>query len=95
MKIAASGNISVRNYGIVSGPAGNTDWSGHATFGNFPMLSLVAKVGKKGKPFLVGANFSGRVKGQGRLYLGVVPFSPYPTGAAGSYQVKVNTLGTE
>jgi hypothetical protein len=95
VRVSASGNISVSNYGVVSGPAGNTSWSGHSTFGNFPMLSLVAKVGKKGKPFLVGASYRGKVRGKGRIYLGVVPFSPYPTGAAGNYQVKVETLGSE
>jgi len=93
IKITASGQLSVRNYGIVSGPAGNTDWSGHPTFGNFPMLSLVAKVGRNGQPFLVGASYNGRVKNEGRLYLGIVTFTPYPSGAAGSYQAKVQAMG--
>jgi hypothetical protein len=95
IKITASGQIMVNNYGIVSGPAGNREWSGYATFGNFPMLSLVGKVGKKGKPFLVGTSYSGRVKGKGRLYLAVVPFSPYPGGATGNYQAKIRALGTD
>lgn len=94
-KIAASGNINVSNYGIVAGPTGNTDWSGHATFGNFPMLSLVGRVGKRGEPFLVGSAYTGKSKSEGRLYLAVVPFSPYPQGAQGTYQAKVHALGSD
>lgn len=95
IKVEATGQVTVRNYGIVSGPDGNRDYSGHATFNNFPMLSLVGKVGKKGEPFLIGNNYSGKVRGQGKLYLGIVTFSPYPGGAVGSYQVKVHSLGLE
>ena len=95
IKIEATGQVTVRNYGIVSGPDGNREYSGHATFNNFPMLSLGGKVGKKGEPFLIGNNYTGKVRGQGKLYLGIVTFSPYPTGAVGNYQVKVHSLGME
>jgi hypothetical protein len=95
LKIEATGQVTVRNYGIVSGPDGNRDYSGHATFNNFPMLSLVGKVGKKGEPFLIGNSYTGKVRGQGKLYLGIVTFSPYPGGSVGSYQVKVHSLGME
>lgn len=91
LRISASGQISVRNYGIVSGPAGNTEWSGHGSFANLPMLSLVGKIGKNGKPFLVGASYRGRCIADGRLYLAVVPFSPYPSGASGAYQARIQT----
>lgn len=91
LKIAASGQITVRNYGISSGPGGNTDWSGHGSFGNFPMLSLVGKVGRNGKPFLAGASYRGKPSESGRLYLAVVPFTPHPMGASGAYQVTVQT----
>ena len=95
IKIEATGQVTVRNYGIVSGPDGNRDYSGHATFNNFPMLSLVGKVGKRGEPFLIGNSYTGKVRGQGKLYLGIVTFSPYPGGAVGNYQVKVHSLGME
>lgn len=88
LRVKASGQISVRNYNVLAGPAGNTDWGGN-TFGNFPMLSLVGKVGKKGQPFLVGEEHQGKPKGAGRLYLAIVPFSPYPGGASGSYQAQI------
>jgi hypothetical protein len=92
LKIEATGQVSVRNYGLIAGPDGNREWSGNS-FGNFPMLSLVGKIGKRGQPFLVGNGYTGKARGSGRLYLGVVAFSPYPGGAAGSYQVKVQVSG--
>jgi hypothetical protein len=92
LKIEATGQVSVRNYGIIAGPDGNREWSGNS-FGNFPMLSVVGKIGKRGQPFLIGNGYSGKSRGSGRLYLGVVAFSPYPGGAAGSYQVKVQVSG--
>lgn len=94
IKIEASGQVSVRNYGISSGPDGNREWGGNS-FGSFPMLSLVAKIGKKGQPFLIGNAYNGKARGSGRLYLAIVPFSPYPGGAAGSYQVKGQVSGGE
>lgn len=91
LSIEASGMISVANYGVSSGPAGNTQWGG-STFGSFPMLSLVGKVGKKGKPFLVAASYRGRADRQGRLYLAIVAFSHNPGGATGKYQAKIRAL---
>ncbi|MGQ9590855.1 MAG: HEAT repeat domain-containing protein [Planctomycetota bacterium] len=91
LRLAASGQISVRNYGISSGPGGNTEWSGHGSFGNLPMLSLVGKIGRTGKPFLAGASYRGKPSEAGRLYLAIVPFTPNPTGASGAYQVTVQT----
>jgi len=92
LKIEATGQLSVRNYGIVSGPEGNRDWGGNS-FNNFPMLSLVGKIGKRGQPFLIGPSFTGKANASGRLHLAVVPFSPNAGGASGSYQVKIQTLG--
>ena len=92
LKIDATGQITVRNYGISSGPEGNRDWGGNS-FNNFPMLSLVGKIGKRGQPFLIGPTFTGKANASGRLHLAVVPFAPYAGGASGSYQVKIQTLG--
>jgi hypothetical protein len=92
LKIDATGQITVRNYSIVSGPDGNRDWGG-TSFNNFPMLALVGKVGKKGQPFLIGSSYNGKAKAAGRLYLAVVSFSPYPSGASGSYKATVHIAG--
>ena len=94
LKIEASGTVNVRNYGISSGPDGNRDWGG-TTFQNFPMLSLVGKIGKKGQPFLVGNNYNGKAKAAGRLYLAVCAFSPNPGGANGSYKISAQATGGE
>jgi hypothetical protein len=92
LKIEAAGQITVRNYGISSGPEGNRDWGGNS-FNNFPMLALVGKIGKRGQPFLIGPSFTGKANASGRLHLAVVPFTPYAGGASGSYQVKIQTAG--
>ena len=92
LKIEATGQITVRNYGISSGPEGNRDWGGNS-FNNFPMLALVGKIGRRGQPFLIGPSFTGKANASGRLHLAVVPFTPYAGGATGSYQVKIQTVG--
>jgi len=95
VKIDASGQTNVRNYGIVSGPEGNRDYSSSGALGNFPPLALVGKIGKRGQPFLVGSSYTGKAKTGGRLYLGITTFTPYPAGAAGGYEAKVHTLDAE
>ncbi|HVR74040.1 MAG TPA: HEAT repeat domain-containing protein [Planctomycetota bacterium] len=94
LKIEATGQVSVRNYGILAGPDGNRDWGG-TSFNNLPMLSLVGKIGKRGQPFLIGNSYQGKAKGAGRLYLAVVPFSPNPGGASGSYNATIQATGGE
>lgn len=88
LRIEASGIINVRNYSVSSGPSGTRQWSGNS-FNNFPMLALVGKVGKRGKPFLVGPSYRGKAAKTGKLYLSIVAFSYNPGGANGKYQVKV------
>ena len=50
------------------------------------MLALVARIGKSGQAFAVGAKFSGRAPASGALHLAVVPFQ-YTTAVSGSYSV--------
>jgi hypothetical protein len=87
--LRARGQITVPNYNLTSGPEGTTRYSG-STFQNFPMLSLVGKVGKNGKPFLVAKEYQGKASREGTLYLALVPFRRNYA-ASGSYQVKVET----
>jgi len=94
LKIEATGQVSVRNYGIVSGPQGNRQWGG-SSFSGFPMLALVGKIGKKGKPFLIGSSYSGKTRRAGKLYVGITTFTHYPDGASGSYQLKIHASGGE
>ncbi len=87
LSVKASGNLHVSNYSLTVGPGGTTRY-GSSTLGNLPMLSLVGKIGKKGKPFLIGPNYKGKAKSNGTLYLGVVPFRRNYA-ATGTYKVKV------
>jgi len=90
LQILASGQTSVPDWGLSSGPAGNTQYSGN-TFGGFPNLSLVGKIGKKGKPFLVGASYKVKSKARGRLLLAIVPFQYDPGQTSGKYIAKIHT----
>jgi hypothetical protein len=90
LQIRATGQMQQPNYGIVAGPEGTTQQSG-STFGSFPMLSLVGKIGKNGKPFLVGREYRGKANGSGQLYLGIVPFRRNYA-ASGSFDVKIQVL---
>jgi hypothetical protein len=92
LRIEASGQINVSDYGVSAGPSGTRQYSGN-TFGNFPMLSLVGKIGKNGKPFLVGDQHRSRPKQGGRLYLAVIPFTYNPGNASGTYQVRIRLIG--
>ena len=87
LDIRASGQMTVQGYNILSGPEGNTRYSSGASR-EFPVLALVAKVGKGGKPFLVGREHTGKAARGGELYLGVVPFRQNRP-MTGSYRVKV------
>ena len=88
LRITAKGSLRVSNYNLTSGPGGTRRYSG-STFQNLPMLSLVGKVGSKGKGFLIGPSFKGKAPASGMLYLGVVPFRTYR--ATGTYKVKVES----
>lgn len=89
IRFEASGQLFVANYNLRCGPEGTTRYSG-STFNNLPMLSLVGKIGKRGKPFLVGQSSSTRARKQGRLYLGIVPFRRNYA-ATGQYKVKIES----
>ncbi|MCZ6793065.1 MAG: hypothetical protein O7J95_05560 [Planctomycetota bacterium] len=88
LRITAKGSLRVSNYNLTSGPGGTRRYSG-STFQKLPMLSLVGKVGSKGKGFLIGPSFRGKAPASGMLYLGVVPFRTYR--ATGTYKVKVES----
>lgn len=88
LRIRASGTVTVSNYGLTAGPGGTTRYSTSYNWQGIRPLALAAKVGKKGKPFLVGPEFKGKAPRDGVLYLGVVPFRTYTP--AGTFKVKVD-----
>lgn len=87
--IATTGQVSVSNYGITTGPDGSRQYSSNRARGGFPILSLVGKVGK---PFLISSKNARKT--ERRPYLGVVPFYYQPEDAGGTHRAKVN-LGTQ
>jgi hypothetical protein len=87
LTIRAKGTLSVPNYNVTVGPEGTRQYSG-TTFGSFPMLALIGKVGKNGKPFLVGPDYQGKASREGNLHLAVVPFRRNYA-AMGSFQVRI------
>ena len=44
--IAATGEVSVSNYGLTTGPDGSRQYSSNRAWGGFPILPLVGKIGK-------------------------------------------------
>ena len=93
--IEASGLMSVSNYGVSCGPEGTTQWNSGNQFNNYPMLSLVGKVGKNGTAFLVKRGYKGKAKKAGRLYLSIVPFAYNINGVSGKYTAKVKLLAAD
>ena len=73
-KLRASGIITLASLnGTKCGPDGTrtVNRSPSSAFKNFPTGSLLGKIGKAGKPFLVGSDFAGTVEKKGRLFLGM------------------------
>ncbi|MGQ9591244.1 MAG: hypothetical protein ACUVYA_13240 [Planctomycetota bacterium] len=85
LRIRASGTINLENYGQTVGPEGTTNIGGNQ-FQNFPTGSLVARIGEKGEPFQVGAEFDGPANASGKLEFAV---SLQSGQARGSFQVEV------
>jgi len=88
VRVEASGTMEVSDWGFNSGPDGNSRYSGN-TFGGFPPLTLIGKIGNNGKPFKVGANYKAKADAKGRLYLAVVPFMYSPTSTTGKFSAKL------
>jgi hypothetical protein len=91
IEITAKGQIQLHNYGWTVGPEGTTNIGG-TQFENFPQASLVARIGKKGKPFLVGQSFHGEANAAGKLMFAIA----FQRGqVSGSFDVKVDVKRSE
>ena len=86
LSIKASGQTSVENWNVKAGPAGTTRYNSFKSQQGFPMLCLVGKIGKSGKPFKIAEKYRLRSKTAGRLYLAIQPFDYEPGGVAGKYE---------
>jgi len=84
LRITASGQLNLENYGQTTGPEGTTNVSGNQ-LETHPTGSLVGKIGN-GKAFLIGAEYEGSANGSGNLQLGV---SLQQGQVNGQYQVEV------
>lgn len=88
VEITAGGQIHLQDYGQTSGPEGTTRVSGHH-FQSFRIGALVARVGTRGKPFLVGPKVKTKADTGGKLMFAVA----YRGGrVTGSFSVKVHVL---
>ncbi|MEE3054294.1 MAG: hypothetical protein VYB34_11200 [Planctomycetota bacterium] len=74
-KLKASGTITLASFNATKcGPEGTQAikrGTVSSSFKNFPTGSLLGKIGKSGKPFLVGGEYEGVVEKKGRLFLGI------------------------
>ena len=74
-KLKASGTITLASFNATKcGPEGTQAikrGTVSSSFKNFPTGSLLGKIGKSGKPFLVGSEYEGVVEKKGRLFLGI------------------------
>ena len=74
-KLKASGTITLASFNATRcGPEGTQAikrGTVSSSFKNFPTGSLLGKIGKSGKPFLVGSEYEGVVEKKGRLFLGI------------------------
>ena len=87
LTITSTGKTSIENWSLSADPDGTNRYSSFKTNqGGFPMLSLVGKIGKSGKPFKVGKKYRQRLKKAGRLYLAIQPFDYEPAGVEGQYR---------
>ena len=86
LSVNATGQTSVENWSVKAGPAGTTRYNSFKSQQGFPMLCLVGKIGKTGKPFKIGEKYRLRSKTAGRLYLAIQPFDYEPGGVDGRYE---------
>jgi len=89
LRITATGNLNLQNYGQNTTPDGTRSLSGNQ-LEDFACGSLVAKVGEKGKAFLVGSDFQGSAPSTGKLYFGI---SLQSGEVGGAYKVEVELEG--
>lgn len=54
----------------------------------FPAGSLIGKIGESGRIFVIGEQYAGEMKEEGRLYLMIVP-SPWNNVSVGQYKVRI------
>jgi hypothetical protein len=92
LDIGAKGQIQLQNYGWSVGPEGTTNLGGNQ-FENFPQASLVGRIGKTGKPFLIGPSYKGEANGSGKLMLGIA-FQRGQVSGAFDVRVEVKRHGT-
>jgi len=86
LTIKSSGETSIGSWNLTADPDGTNRYSTFKSNQGFPMLSLVGKIGKSGKPFKAGKKYRLRSRAAGRLYLAIQPFDYEPAGVDGQYR---------
>ena len=83
--ISASGTAHIRNWGINVSPEGDPSYGTH--YSGIPAGALMGRVGKSGKLFKAGTNYTGIADCDGRLYLGIAVRNRYSN--TGEFRCKV------
>lgn len=90
LELAATGQVDLmsNNPGqFVTGPAGNAQWGRGPT--PHPPGSLLGRIGETGAVFVIGENYKGTVKKDGRLYLQIAqgPWGHNPV--SGNFRITI------
>ena len=93
LTIAASGQVDLMvngGGGYATGPTGNAQW-GQAPGTNHPPGALLGKIGNGGQTFLIGENYKGPAKAEGKLFLQISPspWARHGNAVGGSYKVNI------
>ncbi len=85
--VKASGTISFRNGGWEIGPEGNAQYG--SFMNNFPMGSLIGRIGTSANWFKVGDKWQGKAAKDGVLHLALAMNPEYLKMSSGTYEVTI------
>ena len=92
LRVEAQGEIDMYAVGGYNGqyvgtPRGRKAWPGQTGLPYEPG-TLIGKLGRNGKPFVIGASYDGRVEQEGRLYIRAAG-NPYNVQTSGDYSIRI------
>jgi hypothetical protein len=96
MVLAASGQVDLNpgNGGqFLTGPNGTNQWGGRGGNASHMPGALLGRIGDNGPVFVVGENYKGTAKREGKLFLQIVPSPWFGNGMISSGAYKVNITG--
>lgn len=93
LTITASGQVDLMvngGGGYTTGPMGNAQW-GQGPGTTHPPGALLGRIGNGGQVFLIGDNYKGQAKAEGKLFLQISPspWARHGNAVGGSYKVNI------